>query len=173
MKEVTIKSDGRAGYVEFLIPRPSALGVIAIGMDLANDSVIHLYKNDDSTCDFYSEREKGRKKYWHKDIPTEKYSQDDSDDQELAYYSEIEGVTQEWYYSFSTFEGMAQFVDTHKPINLSQAIQTKMKDNLKCTRPSSILNLDHNYGASVEVAANGDKTTSVYLVLTEIEQSFL
>jgi len=164
--EYTIKSNGVIKRLEFKnYPGDAEPSVVR---DLGDGTIKNEYKTNDLSCDFYSDREEGRKKYWKSSnyINPDKYSQNDSDAQELAYYGEIEGVTQEWYYSFSTFEGMMQFVDTHKPINLSQPVQTKMKDNPKVTRPSSILNPDHNYGASVEVTATGDKTTSVYVWLT-------
>jgi len=159
-RECAIRSDGQDSYVESLDDDTNGYMVAKV---YPGNSVAHYYKGGDSSCEFYSERAGGRKKYWSQNIPAEKYSQPDSDSQILSYYNEMAGATQEWYYDFTTFEGMMAFVNSHAPITLNPTLEAKMRDNPISTRPLSIKSAECMYIASVEITTSGEKTTSIYV----------
>ena len=164
MNEIVIKSNGKTGYTEALLNSTNVSSFISVARDMLDDSVINIYKNDDQSCSFYSDRNEGRKRYWIGDrIPADKYSQPNSNEQELSYYSEIEGITQEWYYAFTTFDKMMTFVNRHSPISLNPTLETKMKEQPLEVRPQSIMNPRYMYCASVEITTSGEKTTSIYV----------
>lgn len=158
--ECAIRSDGQNSYVEKL---DNDINGFMVAKAYPSDAIAHYYQSGDSSCEFYSERTDGRKKYWTGVVPADKYSHPDSDSQILSYYSEIEGTTQEWYYEFTMFDDMMAFVNSHQPIILNQTIESKMKDNPASVRPDAITNPDFMYGASVEITAAGDKTTTIYV----------
>ena len=155
VKETTIKSDGTI-YTTPNISRLSEHGVIL-------PDIVKIYKRGDLSCSFYSMRNGARKKYWTNNIPAEKYSQPNSEGQILSYYSEIGGVTQEWYYDFTTFEGMMAFVNSHAAITLNPTLEAKMRNNPVSVRPDAIVNSNCMYLASLEIAASGAKTTTIYV----------
>ena len=159
-RECAVRSDGQASYVESL---DNDTNGFMVAKAYPGNTIAHYYKGGDSSCEFYSERTEGRKKYWSQNIPAEKYSQPDSDSQILAYYSEMAGVTQEWYYDFTTFEGMVSFVNSHAPITLNPTLEAKMRDNPVSVKATSIKNANCMYLASLEVTASGVKTTTIYV----------
>jgi len=158
--ECSIRSSNQYSYTE-------AVGDDANGFMVAKtypgDVIAHYYTNGDSSCEFYSDRGAGRKKYWSQNIPADKYSQTDSDSQILSFYSEMTGVTKEWYYEFITFEEMMAFVNSHNPIALNPTLEAKMKNNPLWVRPTSAKTSSCMYIASLEVTAAGDKTTAIYV----------
>jgi hypothetical protein len=157
-RDCTIKSSGETAYTE------RADDGTVIAKVAATKVSIHSYLLGDDSCSFYSERSDGRKKYWQrKDITTDRYTQPDSNTQELSHYSEISGITQEWYYEFITFTDMMSFVNSHQPITLNPSLEARMKDDILGARPRAILNQDMNYLASVEVTASGGKITTIYV----------
>ena len=158
--ECSIRSSNQYSYTESLDEDSKGF---MVAKEYPSNTIAHYYNNGDSSCEFYSDRAGGRKKYWSQNIPADKYSQSDSGSQILMYYSEIEGVTQEWYYGFITFDEMMAFVNSHKPISLNPTLETKMRDNPKAVRPTSITGSQCMYIASVEITTSGEKTTTIYV----------
>ncbi len=161
---MAIRADGHISYAESMLGATNGSDVISVTRHISDDSVAHIYERGDSTCDFYSDRTEGRKKYWKSgNIPLDKYSQPDSDSQLLSYYSELVGVNQEWYYFFTTFDNMMSFVNENKPISLNQTLETKMRENPSSVKPNSIDNASYMYVASLSLSASGIKTTTIYV----------
>jgi hypothetical protein len=159
--ECAIRSDGQYSYIEALT---DDINGFMVAKAYPSNAVVHYYTNGDSSCEFYSDRAEGRKKYWKGgNIPLDKYSQPDSDSQLLSYYSELVGVNQEWYYFFTTFDNMMSFVNENKPISLNQTLETKMRENPSSVKPNSIDNASYMYVASLSLSASGIKTTTVYV----------
>ena len=159
--ECAIRSDGQYSYIEALA---DDINGFMVAKAYPSNAVAHYYTRGDSSCDFYSERPEGRKKYWKgSNIPLDKYSQPDSDSQLLSYYSELVGVNQEWYYFFTTFDNMMSFVNENKPISLNQTLETKMRENPSSVKPNSIDSASYMYVASLSLSASGIKTTTVYV----------
>lgn len=153
-KEISIKSNG------IIYAAPKIRSFYSYTAVLPINAKVYLY--DDPTCEFYSERPEGRKKYWGSNSPIAKNNQLDSDSQAFMGYSEISGVLQEWYYKFTNFDKMMTFVNSHKPINLNPTLEAKMRDNPASVRPSALINTECSYLASLEITAAGDKTTTIY-----------
>jgi len=169
--ECAVRSDGRYSYVEAL---DGATNSFMVAKAYPSNAITHYYKTGDPTCEFYSERTEGRKKYWSSgNTPTacDSYSPPDSDTQLLLGYGEIEGVTQEWSYMFTTFESMMYFVNNHNPITLPLTLEVSMKNNPSAVRPDAIKNPDFMCLASLEVTASGDEITTIY-VKAELEDVF-
>ena len=155
-KEISIKSDGTV----YFAPNISLFHKYNDTLSI-NDKI---YKYDDPTCSFYYERPDGCKRYLSGGgMPADKYNQPDSDSQLLVYYSEIVGVLQEWYYEFITFKDMMVFINAHKPISLNSKLEARMKDDPAGNRVSHLLHDDGMYSASLEVAASGEKITTIYV----------
>jgi hypothetical protein len=158
-KEISIKSDGTV-YATSTIARFHKY-------DATLPASAKIYVHDDPDFPFYSMRGEARKSYYpnmaNNNIPAESYTPPDSDGQLLLGYGEIEGVTQEWYYTFTTFDKMMTFVNSHKPISLNPTIEAKMRDNPASVRPAAISNSEHMYLASLEITATGDKVATIYL----------
>jgi len=160
--ECAIRSGGQYSYIARV--EDDANGFM-VAKTYPGNTVAHYYNKGDSSCEWYSERTEGRKKYWTYDnISDEKRSQTDSDSQYLGCYSELEGVTQEWYYNFTVFEDMMSFVNSHAPITLNPTLEAKMRDTpLSVKSEYYYTNPESMYTASLEVTAAGAKTTTIYV----------
>ena len=164
--EYAIRSDGKRRYTE---PLDNDINSVIVSKTYPSNVINHLYKVGYGDCSFYSERTEGRKKYWKENIPAVGYRQPDSDSQILTLYSEISGVTQEWYYDFTTFDEMMAFVSRHKPISLKPSLEVKMRNKPLEVKPDAIQNPGCMYLASLEVTAAGDKITTIYLTALQDE----
>jgi len=163
--ECAIRSDGQHRYTA---PADEGDGIM-VSKACSGNGPDSYYKIEAGDSSLYSDRAEGRKKYRRGNIPAEMYSQPDSDSQILTCYSEIEGVTQEWYYDFTTFEVMMSFVNSHKPISLNPALEAKMRDTPLSVKPNLVVNAGFMCLASLEITASGDKITTVY-VTTQPEE---
>lgn len=131
----------------------------------SNDQLLCSYKLNDESCDFYSDRDSGRKKYWSENL-TNDYEIDSSDsyDKTLCFYAEIENKLKEWYYSFASSDDMFSFLSGFSSESFSDSLKNAIKVSPEDWRPVSCLNKDHNFLCSVEKNLETNEfTVSVYL----------